>query len=117
MMYSMRQPMKTRQLNMTKLFLTFNGVANANTIGGLDSKFVSSVTDLGAGNYKINFKDKARRALVVPNQPACFTDGLYCRVTASDTESVTVLCKTFAGVATDASIGLEVVYHDDATLY
>ncbi len=117
MMYSQRQPMKTRQFDITKLFITFNGVGGANTIGGLDAKFVSSVTDLGAGNYKIIFKDKARRALVVPNQPACFTDGLYCRVTASDTESVTVLCKTFAGVATDASIGLEVVYHANTTLY
>lgn len=116
MMYSQRQPIKVRQLNLTLLFIKFNGVANANTISGLDAKFVKSVTDLGAGNYKIIFKDKARRALDVVGQQV-FTDGLYLRVTASDEESVTVLVKTFAGVATDASIGLTVAYHEDKTLY
>ena len=116
MMYSQRQPQKTRQFDLTHLYMTFNGVANANTIGGLDSKFVSSVTDIGAGNYKITFKDKARRALI-PVGVESFTDGLYVRVTASDTESITILCKTFAGVATDCSVGICVAYHDNSTLY
>ena len=116
MLYSQRQPLKIRQNNMTFLFIAVDGTVVTPVASGLDSKFVSSVQDLGAGNYKINFKDKARRALI-PVGHEVFTDGLYLRVTAVNTESVTVLCKTFAGVATDASFNICLAYHEDSTLY
>lgn len=116
MMYSQRQPLKGRQFNQTLLFVKVNGALATPVADGDDAKFISSVTDLGTGNYKITFKDKARRALEVIGHEV-FTDGLYLRVTASDTESVTVLIKTFAGVATDGSFSLAVKFHQDATLY
>lgn len=116
MLYSQRQPLKVRQNNVTFLNVKFDGVAGANTISGLDSKFVSSVTDLGAGNYKINLKDKAQRALV-PVGHEVYTDGLYLRVTAMAVDSITVLIKTFAGVATDGAFDIWFAYHEDRTLY
>lgn len=116
MLYSQRQPLKTRQNNMTFLNIKVDGTAVTPSALGMDKKFVESITDIGAGNYKITFKDKAKRAIEAIGLE-CFTDGLYGRVTASDTESITVLFKTFAGVATDASFGIWVAFHQDATLY
>lgn len=116
MLYSQRQPIKTRQNNVTLLAIKINGVLATPIADGWDKKFISSVEDIGAGNYKITFRDKAKRALEVLGHEV-FTDGLYLRVTASDTESVTVLIKTFAGVATDGAFGLTIGFHQDATLY
>lgn len=116
MLYSQRRPVQVRQVGITLLFIAVNGALATPVADGLDAKFVKSVTDLGAGNYKITLKDKARRALL-PVGHEVFTDGIYLRVTAVDTESVTVLCKTFAGVATDASFNICLAYHEDKTLY
>lgn len=116
MLFSQRQPLKIRQNNMTLLFIAVNGVLATPVADGKDAKFVKSVQDLGTGNYKITLKDKARLALL-PVGHEVFTDGIYLRVTAVDTESVTVICKTFAGVATDASFNLCLAYHEDKTIY
>ena len=116
MLYSQRQPLKIRQFDVTLLFIAVDGTAVTPVASGLDAKFVKEVQDLGAGNYKLVMKDKAQRALL-PVGHEVFTDGLYLRVTAVDSESVTVLCKTFAGVATDASFNLCLAYHANKTLY
>jgi len=115
-MYSQRQPLKTRQNNMTLLFLKVDGTLATPIAAGLDAKFISAIQDIGAGNYKITLKDSARRNLDVVGHEV-FTDALYLRVTAVDKNSVTVLIKTFAGVATDGSFGITLAYHDDPTLY
>jgi len=116
MLYSQRTPLKIRQNNVTYLHISIDGTVATPVAGGWDTKFIKSVQDLGAGNYKITFKDKARRNLL-PIGHEVYTDGLYLRVTATDKESVTVLCKTFAGVATDASFSMTLAYHEDPTLY
>lgn len=116
MLFSQQQPLKIRQFNMCLLFIAIDGTIATPVAGGMDAKFVKSVQDIGAGNYKITMKGKARRNLL-PVGHEVFTDGLYLRVTAVDQESVTVLCKTFAGVATDASFNLCLAYHDNTTLY
>lgn len=116
MMYSQRQPVKTRQFNVTKLYVAIDGTVATPVAGGLDSKFIKTVTDLGAGNYKVTFKDKARRNLVV-NSLLSSTSGVYGIVTAVDKDFFTVAFKTFAGVATDAAFTAEILYHDDSTLY
>ena len=116
MLYSQRQPQKTRQFNLTHLYIAVDGTLATPVADGLDAKFVKSVQDLGAGNYKITLKDKAQRNLL-PVGHEVFTDGIYLRVTATDKESVTVLCKTFACVATDASFNLCLAFHQDKTLY
>ena len=116
MLYSQRQPLKIRQNNMTLIHVAVDGTVATPVAAGFDSKFVKQVDGLGAGNYKITFKDKAVRNLVTIGHEV-FTDGIYLRVTAVDTQSVTVLCKTFAGVATDASFNITLAYHEDKTLY
>lgn len=116
MLYSQRQPLKIRQFDMTYLHLKVDGTLATPIAAGLDSKFVQSVEDIGDGNYKITLKDSARRNLEIVGHEV-FTDGLYLRVTAVDKNSVTVLIKTFAGVATDGSFGIVLAYHDNTTLY
>lgn len=116
MLFSQRQPIKTRQNNVTVLRIAIDGTVVTPVAGGMDAKFIKTVTDLGAGNYKITFKDKAARNLLV-DSIMCATDGLYGRVTATDSESITVIFKTFAGVATDASFTAKVCFHQDKTLY
>lgn len=116
MLYSQQQPLKIRQFNMCLLMIAIDGTLATPVAAGIDAKFIKTVQDIGAGNYKITFKGKARRNLTVVGHEV-FTDGLYLRVTAVDQESVTVLCKTFAGVATDASFNLTLAYHDNTTLY
>lgn len=90
-MYSQRQPLKTRQFDLTYLHIAIDGLLVTPIAAGMDSKFIYSVTDLGVGNYKITFKDKARRALLVVGQ-VVYSAGIQLRVTATDTNSVTVLC-------------------------
>lgn len=116
MMYSQRQPSKVRQMNLTVLRVAIDGTVATPIAGGMDAKFISTVTDNGTGDYTITFKDYARRALVV-DSVMCGTNGLYGRVTAVTTNSFRVVFKTFAGVATDATFTAQVAYHDDATLY
>lgn len=116
MLYSQRMPLKTRQFDVTFLFISVDGTAATPVASGPDAKFVKTVTDLGAGNYKIDLKDKAQRNLHTVGHEV-FTDGLYMRVTAVDQSSVTVLIKTFAGVATDGSFNICLAYHDNKTLY
>lgn len=116
MMYSQRQPLKTRQNNMTLLMLKIDGTLATPIAAGLDAKFISSVVDLGAGNYQVILKDSARRFVDIVGHEV-FTDGLYLLVTAVAKNGFTVLIKTFAGVATDGSFGITLAYHDDPTLY
>ena len=116
MMYSQRQPLKVRQNNMTLLFLSISGTPAIPVVSGLDAKFVKNVVDLGAGNYQIVFKDIARRNLIAVGQ-SVFTDGIYLRVVAVAKDSVTVICKTFGGIATDADFNITLGYHEDPTLY
>jgi hypothetical protein len=105
-----------RQIDLVEIHITITGASGTPSAGGLDVAFVDSVTDLGAGNYKINFKDRAQRA-IVPVSALASTDGLYARVTASDETSITVLLKTFAGVATDGNLNLSCLYHEARALY
>ncbi len=90
-MYSQRQPLKTRQFDVTLLFIAINGLLTTPIADGWDSKFISSVEDLGVGNYKITFKDKARRSLLVAGHTV-YASGVLLRVTAVTTDSITVQC-------------------------
>jgi hypothetical protein len=104
-----------RQIDLVEINLTLTGTGTP-AAGGLDVAFVESVTDLGAGNYKITFKDRAQRAII----PVCVqstTDGLYARVTAADETSITIILKTFAGVATDGNANISCLFHEARALY
>lgn len=116
MMYSQRQPSKVRQNNITDLRFAIDGTVATPVAGGMDAKFIASVTDNGVGDYTVTLKDSARRNLIVDSLQ-CATDGLYGRVTAVTPNSFRVIFKTFAGVATDASFTAKVCYHEDPTLY
>jgi hypothetical protein len=91
MMYSQRSPLKTRQFDITHLYIAINGLLTTPIAGGLDAKFISTVEDLGVGNYRITFKDIARRSLQLVGQ-IVHASGVLLRVTAVTTSSITVQC-------------------------
>lgn len=107
---------KCRQIELVDLHFTIDATSGTPVVGGLDAPFVKSITDVGAGVYKVNFHDKAQRNIILVSVQS-ESDGLYCRATAVDKESITVTQKTFAGVATDGKVSVHCMYHEAKYLY
>jgi hypothetical protein len=96
---------RCRQIEFYEVFFSVNGTAGTPAASGIDAKAVSSVQDLGAGNYKINFKDVSPQNLVVSGI-VNFTASRVGRVTAQDQSSVTVQFTNLSGVAADADFSI-----------
>lgn len=115
MLYSQRQPLKTRQFDITHLYLTVAG-SSTPTGGGIDKKLIDKVEKLSTGVFKIHLKSKARRPLFSVGVTMITEDSQVVFV-ASDTGSITFKCFV-AGVADDdCDFAVTVGYHDNTTLY
>lgn len=117
MLYSQRQPLKIRQNNVTLLFFKVAGSSGTPAAAGDDIRFIKEIQDVGVGQYKIVFKDKAQRNLDIVGHIS-YTEKALVRQIASDTESVTIHCTDSEdGTDLDSDVGLTVKFHQDKTLY
>lgn len=89
MFASLLRSLKCRQIGQVQLNISVNGTATTPVASGPDAAFVSSVADLGAGNYKITFKEKGQTDVHV-SALVPMTDKANGRITAVDEESFTV---------------------------
>lgn len=96
---------RCRQIEFYEIYLSVNGAATTPEASGIDAKAVASVQDLGAGNYKINLKDKSPQNLEVGGIVS-FTASRVGRVTAKDQSSVTVQFENLSGAAADADFSI-----------
>lgn len=91
--------------------LQINGSSGTPVIAGFDQFQVSSVTDLGVGNYTVTLNNAFERSLQVVGI-APITAQTAVEVTAVTSSSFTVQCRDLAGVAKDADISLIVAGSD-----
>ena len=89
MIMSLLRSLKCRQVGHVLMSVSVNGTAVTPAASGSDAMFVSSVQDLGAGSFKINFKEAAKQNLEVIGLVS-LTDQAIGRVAAVDKESITV---------------------------
>lgn len=98
---SIKRVLKSRQIGLVQTFHLISGTAGTPADSGADSMFVDSITDLGAGSWKVNFKGKSLRDIAVAGI-AEVTAGIKVRVAAIDKESITFAAEDMSsGVATD----------------
>lgn len=115
MLRSISRALQCRQVYLHLINFAVNGVG-VPAASGLDAGFVDSVVDNGVGDYTITFKDIAQRDIAVAGIHSA-TDGLYARVSVVSTNSVRVLMKDFAGVATDGAFNISLFWHGSKHLY
>lgn len=91
--------------------------ASGDVTSGVDAALISSVTDIGAGNYTFNLTGKASA------ERNCFLKGwssstadVALQVTAVTGASMTVQC-TVGGIAADADISLTIGLTDSRLDY
>lgn len=113
---SVNRAQQCRQIYLHEVHFAVNGTAVTPVASGLDANFVESVTDLGAGNYKITFIDKAQRS-IVPGAIVASTASRVGAVTAVDSESITVQFRDLAGVAADSDFNMSVLWHGSKHLF
>lgn len=105
---------------MREVNLSYLG-ASGDTVGGVDSLLVSSVTDLGTGNYTIILNDKAKAvwgADIFLKGWSSFTAGIASvQVTAVADDRITVQALDDAGVAADADLQFCIGIHDGRFKY
>lgn len=116
MILSLLRSLKVRQIGQIQMHVAIDGTAVTPAASGPDKAFVSSVTDLGTGHYKITFKEKAKMNLVVSSIVAA-TDARICKVHAVDTESVTIKTFDAAGLAADSDIVVQVQWFDQLSYF
>jgi len=97
-----KRSLKTRQIKLLQLFLKISDVAGTPTIGGFDSRAVSSVTDVGVGICTIIFKKSYIQALHVLGL-VMITTAQGGEIFAIDVDRVTI--KTWAPDGTTAQDG------------
>lgn len=116
MLYSQRNPLKTRQVDITNLYITFTGSATTPTFGGIDKAIVKSIKRVSSGVFKITLRSVARRPLFMVGI-APVTEDAIINVVASDNESITVKCKVGGSLVETASANLTIGYHGYTTLF
>lgn len=104
---SIKRAQKSRQIGMVLTMHLIDGTATTPVDSGDDSYFVDSVTDLGAGSYKINFKEAARRDVHVIGIVPVTAERIM-SVSAIDESSVTVRAEDAAGAQADADFYITV---------
>lgn len=98
---------RCRQIEFYEIFVSVNGTAVTPAASGIDAKAILSVTDLGAGNYRITLKDKSPQNLEVGGI-VLSTASRVGRVTAKTQDSVTLQFSDLAGAAADADFSLSI---------
>ena len=84
---------------------------DARQFGSADYQ-VSSVTDLGAGNYTIIFNEPFERECMLVGWSSSTASVAECQVTAVAFDRITVLVSDNAGAALDADISLMIMGSD-----
>jgi hypothetical protein len=104
---SRKRSISTAQLKLRELLFSIAGTG-ANTVSGPDRLLVSSVTDLGTGNYLVILTgvgaSQSQKDVVLKGFSTSTAD-VALQVTAVDHDRITVQC-TASGVAADADITL-----------
>lgn len=116
MLRSISRALLCRQIYAHRIHVGVTGASGTPVAAGMDTSFIDSITDNGTGDYTINLKDKAQRDVLIAGIH-CSTDGLYARVSAVTENSIRVLLKTFAGVATDGDVTIDAIWHGSKHLY
>jgi hypothetical protein len=118
MINSLKRNLQCRQVGQVQLNLSVNGTATTPVASGPDAAFVSSVQDLGTGNYKINFKEPAKIAPFCSGLVLLTADSTI-QVTASTVDSITVLAKSVASspVAKDVDFNIQLQWADQLSYY
>lgn len=118
MLFSLLRGLKCRQVGQIQLNLEVDGTVTTPVAAGPDAAFVSSVQDLGTGNFKINLKEPAKMDLFVSGI-SCFTADSTIQITAIDKQSVTVLAKSVAAspVAKDVKFTIQLQFADQLAYY
>jgi len=105
---SIKRTLKSRQIGLVKTYHLISGTAATPIDSGLDKAFISSVEDLGAGNYKLNFIEPSRLNIVVDSVVSATEDAVI-SVAAVDKSSVTVQAQV-AGVDANADFYISLVH-------
>ena len=113
-----KRSIKSAQINMREIHMSFGGDAGGDAIGGPDEFLVESVTDGGAGLYTIILKGKAasdEQDIVLKGFSSSTADCNVQVIAATGTQ-IQVQCHV-AGVAADADISLTLGLHDQRFKY
>jgi hypothetical protein len=118
MINSLKRNLQCRQVGQVQLNLAVNGTATTPVASGPDAAFVSSVQDLGTGNYKINFKEPAKIAPFCSGLVLLTADSSII-VTASTVSSITVQAKSIAAspAAKDVDFNIQLQWADQLSYY
>jgi len=118
MLFSLKRNLQVRQVGQVQLNLSVNGTAGTPVASGPDAFYVSSVEDLGTGNYRINFKEPAKIAPFCSGLVSLTADATI-QVTAVTVSSITVLAKSVAATpaAKDVDFNIQLQWMDQLTYY
>jgi hypothetical protein len=105
-----------RQIYLHEVFFAVNGTAGTPVASGLDAGFVESVVDNGAGDYTINFVDKAQRS-IVPGAVVPTTASRVFEVKAVTVSSIRLQFRNLSGVAADADFNISALWHGSKHLF
>lgn len=104
---------KSAQIKLRMIMVHVDGTAGTPAATSFDKFGVTSVTDLGAGSYRIIFNRPFARACKLAGW-STETAQRVVEVTATDVDRITVQCRDLAGVAADVDIFLTVVGSDSS---
>lgn len=116
MLHSLSANKQCRQLDLYEVNITVDGTAGTPAASGIDANAIASITDLGTGNYKINFVDKAARAIQTIAIVAATASRVIAQ-TASDQTSVTVQARNLSGNAADSDFAICMNWHGSKHLF
>jgi len=118
MIASLKRNLQCRQVGQVQLNLSVNGTAATPVASGPDAAFVSSVQDLGTGNYKINFKEPAKIAPFCSGLVSLTVDATI-QVTASTVDSITVQARSIAATpaAKDVDFNIQLQWADQLSYF
>lgn len=94
---SIKRSLKSRQIGLVQTYHLISGTAATPADSGLDKAFISSITDLAPGSYKINILEPSRLNMVVAGLVP-ITPGAVLSVAAVDKSSVTISAISDSGV-------------------
>lgn len=102
----------TAQLKLRELNIICAGESGSPEILGFDRLVISSVQDLGIGEYKINFKSPFNRDCMLKGWSSMTVGVVECVVDDVEPSSITINLLDVAGAAIDGDIALCIIGSD-----
>ena len=109
MLYSQKRSLKSRQIGLVQTHHKISGTAATPADSGIDAAYVLSVTDVGVGVQKINFKAKSLRNIDVSGL-VLLTGSRSAIILAVDKESVTVETRDGGGILADSDYAISCIH-------